>query len=334
MCTNVDISKMKTCISQDSRFPLFPLTIPETPESETKHQCSKQPFSEGPCSPVSRSPRSRGFMYKTKLLSSSSLQPQNSTSPKSGDTLKAENGNGHFGSVKRLMLGLETHQKAKRPRTGKFQKSSKQESSSEEEDLNKCLQLIRENADLKDEKSIKGFSKNDEKKSGKAERTLSCKILGNMTSEKRNSATGSITKLLTASHQKISFSEDEKENVSHITEPSKDLTEISSDNQSDLMVSYTSWVCNSDGGEKKENVLICVNKKESTEIKNLGDEKAITPAEDDFSILDDSWFDDQMEQSFEKSEHTKSKFEYVNAYFCLYSQSKILTCALSWWIMC
>lgn len=301
MCTNVDISKMKTSISQDSRFPLFPLTIPETPESETKHQCSKQPFSEGPCSPVSRSPRSRGFMYKTKYLSSSSLQPQDRTSPKSGDTLKAENGNGHFGSVKRLMLGLEMHQKAKRPRTGKFQKSSKQESSSEEEDLN---------ADLKDEKSIKGFSKNDEEKSGKAEKTRSCKIMGNMTSEKRNSATGSITKLARASHQKISFSEDEKENVPHITEPSKDLTEMSSDDQLDLMVSYTSWVCNSDGGEKKENVLICVNEKESTEIKNLRDnEKAITPAEDDFSILDDSWFDDQMEQSFGKSEHTKSKFE-------------------------
>ncbi|XP_034158646.2 DNA replication ATP-dependent helicase/nuclease DNA2 isoform X1 [Pangasianodon hypophthalmus] len=321
MHTNVDVSSvMKTCARQDTRFPLSPLTIPETPESEKKRHCPTQPFSEGPCSPVSRCPGSRGLACKTRLLSSRSLQPQNKTSPKSGDTFEAENGIGHFGSVKRLMHGSETFQKAKRPRTGQLQKSSEQESSSEGDDLSKFLQIIRETADLKDEKSMKGFSKNSEKKSGKAVKTLSeknsslstlsAKILGNMTSEKKNGATGSITKLPRVSHHKISSSEDEKENIPVRTEPSTDLTEISSDNQSDLVVSYTSWVCNSDSGEKKENVLIWENEKKSEQVKNLGEnEKAITTAEEDVSILDDSWFTDQMEQSFEEPEHKKSKLE-------------------------
>lgn len=339
MHTNVDVSNvMKTCDSQDSRFPLYPFTIPETPESEKKCHSTTQPFSGGPSSPVSRSPYSRGLTCKTKLLSSSSLQPQNRTSPKSGDTLEAMNGIGHFGSVKRLMHGLETHQKAKRPRTGQLQKSSDGESSSEGDNLSKFLQIIHETTDLKDEKSMKGFSKNIWKKSGKAEKTLSeknssvstlsHKILGKMISEKKNSATGLITKLPRVSHHKISSSEDEKENVPVSTEPRTDLTKISSDNQSDLVVSYTSWVCNSDCAEKKEDALISENEKESKEVKNLDvNEKAIATAEESFGVLDDSWFNDQMEQSFEKSEVTKSKLKCV--YLFLFILTKLNNCLCS-----
>lgn len=288
MSTNVDDSNViKTCVSHDSRFPLFPFTIPETPEREKKHYCQAKTFSVSPCSPVSCIPRSQGLTCKTKLLSSGPLQPQNRLSPKSGDTLEAENVIGHFGSVKRLMLGSETHQKAKRPRTGQLQK----------------------NSDLKDEKSIKGFSrKADKTQIYSSVSTLSGKILGNMTSEKRNGATASILNLASVSRPKISSYEDGKENIPQSTEPCMGLTETSSDNQSDLVVSYTSWLCNTDGGEKNENVLISKNEKEA---KNLGDnEKSFTTAED-FSALDDSWFNDQMEQSFEEPEHKKSKLEYV-----------------------
>lgn len=218
------------------------------------------------------------------------------------------------------MRGSETYQKAKRPRTGQLEKRSEQESSSEGDDLSKFLQIIRETVDLKDEKSMKGYSKNIEKKTGKAENTLSekkssgtslsGKILRSMTSEKRNGAPGSITNLPRVSHHKISSSEDEKENMPLGTEPSRDLTEISSDNQSDLVVSYTSWVCDSDRGEKKENVFTCANEKESKDFMNLGDnEKAITAAEENFSALDESWFNDHMEQGFEEPEQKKSKLQ-------------------------
>lgn len=322
MPTNVDVSSViKTCVGQDTRFPLSPLSIPETPESENKHHCPRQPFSESPRSPVSRSPRSRSLTCRTKLLSSRSLQPQK-MSPKSGDTLEAENAIGHFGSVKRLMRGSETHQKAKCPRIGPLQKkSSEQELSSEGDDLSKFLQIIRE-TDLKYEKSIKAVSKNIEKKSGKVEKTIALsalpdKILGDMTSGKGSGSIGpigSITKLPRATHHKISSSEDEKENIPLRTKPSMDLTEPSSDNQSDLMVSYTSWACNNDGGEKEENVFICVNEKKLKEV-NLGDkENAVTTAEENFSLLDDSWFNDQMEQCFEEPEHKKTKLEYVFVY--------------------
>lgn len=322
MHTNVDLSNVvKTCVGQDTRFPLSPLTIPETPESEKKRHCPTQPFSEAPRSPVSRSPRSRGLTCRTKLLSSGSLQPQNKTSPKSGDTFKAENAIGHFGSVKRLMRGSETHQKAKRPRTAQLPKSSEQESNSEGDDLGTFLQIIRETADLKNQKSKKVFSKIIENTSGKAKKTFSeknssiltlpDKILGNMTSGNGSGGIGSFTKLRVG-HHKISSSEDEKENIPLCINPSMDFTEPSSENQSDLMVSYTSWVCNSDGGEKEENVFVCVNEKKSKELKNLGDkENVVTTAEENLCILDDSWFNDEMEQSFEEPEHKKSKLEYV-----------------------
>lgn len=320
--TNVDVSVVKTSVRQDTRFPLFPIIIPETPESEKKRHCTTRPFSEGPFSPVSHSPRSRGLACKTKLLSSRSLQPQNKTSPKSGDTFEAENSIGHFGSVKRLMYGSEMQQKVKRSRTGELEKSSEQKSSSDRDYFRKFFQNIHEAADLKDAKSMKGFSKNIEKKSGKAEKrlseknssvsTLSSNILGNINSEKSNGATGSIIKLPRISHHKISSSEDEKENVYLSTEPSTDLTEISSDNQSDLVVSYSSWLCNRAAGEKKEDVFICEIEKSSKQINNLGDdEKAITASEENLNILDDSWFNDQMEQSFEELEHKKPKLEYV-----------------------
>ncbi|XP_058242748.1 DNA replication ATP-dependent helicase/nuclease DNA2 isoform X2 [Hemibagrus wyckioides] len=317
MHTNVDVSSViKTCVGQDTRFPLSPLSIPETPESEKNRHCPRQPFSESPRSPVSRSPCSRSLTCRTKLLSSRSLQPQK-TSPKSGDTLEAENAIGHFGSVKRLMHGSEMHQKAKRPRIGPLQKkSSEQELSSEGDDLSKFLQIIRETADLKDEKSIKAVSKNIEKKSAKAEKTIALsalpdKIVGNMTSEKGSGSIGSIgsiTKLPRVTHHKISSSEDQKENIPLRTKPSMDLTELSSDNQSDLMVSYTSWVF--DSGKKEENVYVCVNEKKLKEVKNLGDkESAVTTAEENFSLLDDSWFNDQVEQCFEEPEHKKTKLE-------------------------
>lgn len=330
MCTSVDVSNfMKTSVTRDTTFTLFPFTIPETPESEKRQHRPLQPFSEGPCSPVSRSPRSRGLTCKTKLLYRRSLQAENKTSPKSGDTFEAENGIGHFGSVKRLMRGSETHQKAKRPRTGQLPKNSGKESSSERDDLSKFLQIIHETADMKDEASMKGISKNIERKSGKAVKilteknssisTLSGKTLGNMPSEKRNGASGSFTKLPRVTSLRNSSSEDEKENISLSTEPSRDLAEISSDIQSDLVVSYTSLVCNSDGGEKKENVFICENEMKSKQVKNLDDsEKAITTAEENFSILDDSWFNEEMERNFEEPEHKKFEFEYVFAYFCLH----------------
>ncbi|KAI5617418.1 DNA replication ATP-dependent helicase/nuclease DNA2 isoform X1 [Silurus asotus] len=298
---------MQTCDRQDTRFPLSPLTIPETPESEKKHHCPKQPFSVGPCSPVSRSPHSRGLSCKTKLLSSRLLQPQNETSPKSGDTFEAENC--QFGSVKRLIHGLESQPKAKRPRTGQVLKSAEQESFSERDEMSKFPLNIHESANLKDKTLMKGFSKNIEKRLDKAVKTLSVKnplittvpgkILGNMTSEKKNGAPGSVTNLPPISHRKISSSEDEKENTPLSTEPSTDYTEISSDNQSDLVVSYTSWVCNNDGEKEK-----------SKQIYNLDDkEKASPTAEENLNILDDSWFNDQMEQSFQEPEHKKSKIE-------------------------
>ncbi|KAK3554178.1 hypothetical protein QTP70_019104, partial [Hemibagrus guttatus] len=212
------------------------------------------------------------------------------------------------------MHGSETHQKAKRPRIGPLQKkSSEQELNSKGDDLSTLLQIICGTADLKDEKSIKCVSKSIEKKSGKAEKTIAIsalpgKILGSMTSEKGSGDIGSITKLPRVNHHKISSSEDEKENIPLSTKPRMDLTEPSSDNQSDLMVSYTSWVCNNDGGEKEENVFVCVNEKKSKEVKNLGDkENAVTTAEENFSILDDSWFNEQMEKGFEEPEHKKSK---------------------------
>ncbi|XP_027030719.2 DNA replication ATP-dependent helicase/nuclease DNA2 isoform X1 [Tachysurus fulvidraco] len=320
MHTNVDLSNVvKTCVGQDTRFPLSPLTIPETPESEKKPHCPTQPFSEAPRSPVSRSPRSRGLTCRIKLLSSRSLQLQNKTSPKSGDTFKAENAIGHFGSVKRLMRGSETDRKAKRPRTAQLPKSSEQESNSEGDDLGKFLQIIRETADFKNQKSKKVFSKIIENKSGKAEKTLfeknssiltlPDKILGYMTSGNGSGDIGSVIKSRVG-HHNISSSEDEKENIPLCINPSMDFTEPSSDNQSDLMVSYTSWVCNSDGREKEENVFVCVNEKKSKELKNLGDkENVVTTAEENLCILDDSWFNDEMEQSFEEPEHKKSKLE-------------------------
>lgn len=324
MHTNGDVFKVtKACVGQDTRFPLSPLTIPETPESEKKCHHPLQPSSGSPLSPVSRSPRSRGLTCKTKLLSSRSLQPQSKTSPKSGDVFDAENVIGRFVSVKRLMHGSETHQKAKRPRTGQLQKSSDQELSSEGDDLGKFLQIIRETADFKDEKKMKGFTKRIEKKCCKAEKnqslsTTPCELLGNITFKKGSGANASAIKLSRVSRYKVSSSEDEKENIPLSTKPSMDLTETSSDNQSDLVVSYSSWVCNSDGSEKKENVLVCVNEEKSKQVKTPGDEEnVVTTSEEDFGELDDSWFNDQMEQSFEEPEHKKSKLEYVFAFLYL-----------------
>ncbi|XP_053357959.1 DNA replication ATP-dependent helicase/nuclease DNA2 [Clarias gariepinus] len=303
---NVDIYNAK----QETRFPLSPFTIPETPESEKEYHCQTPPFSLGQCSPVSRSPRSRALTCKTKLLSNRSLQPQNKTSPKSGDTVNVENVIGHFSSVKRPMHGSETYQKSKRPRTGQLVKSSEQESSLEGDDLNKFLQIIRETGDLHTKKSTIDFPKSMHKKPGKAEKilsekncsvlTLSDKILGNMTSQKKNGTTGSVTKLPQVSH-KSSSGADEKENIPLGTEQSMDFNKVSSENQSDLVVSYTSWVCNNDAGE---------NEKVSKQATKLGDDKkTITTAEENFSLLDDSWFNDEMEQSLVEPEHKKSKLE-------------------------
>lgn len=321
---NVDVSIMKTSVRQDTKFPLFSIIIPETPESEKKRHCTTRPFSEDPFSPVSRSPRSRGLVCKAKLLSRRSLQLQNKTSPKPGDTLESENTIGCFGSLKRLGYGSEMQQTSKRSRSREFEKSFEQDSSSDRDYFCKFHQNIHEAADLKDVKS-KGFSKNIEKKSDKilSEKnssisTLSSNILRNINSEKSDGANGSIIKLPRINY-KISSSEDEKENIDLSTEPSTDLTEISSDNQSDLVVSYSSWLCNSDAGEKKENVLSCEIEKKSKQVNNLGDEeKAITAAEENVTILDDSWFNDQMEQSFEEPEHEKSELEYVCLIFCIY----------------
>lgn len=303
---NVDIYNAK----QETRFPLSPFTIPETPESEKEYHCQTPPFSLGQSSPVSRSPRSRALTCKTKLLSNRSLQPQNKTSPKSGDTINVENVIGHFSSVKRPMHRSETYQKSKRPRTGQLVKSSEQESSLEGDDLNKFLQIIRETGDLHTQKTTIDFPKSMHKKPGKAEKilsekncsvlTLSDKILGNMTSQKRNSTTGSVTKLPQVSH-KSSSGADEKENIPLGTEQSMDFNKVSSENQSDLVVSYTSWVCNNDAGE---------NEKVSKQATKLGDDKkTITTAEENFSLLDDSWFNDEMEQSLVEPEHKKSKLE-------------------------
>lgn len=306
-----DSSVIKTRDSHDSRFPVFPITIPETPERE-----KAKPFSVSPCSPVSCIPRSQGLTCKTKLLSPSPLQPQNRLSPKSGDTLEVENAIGHFGSVKRLMHISATRQKAKRPRTGQLQKCSEHISSSVGDDLSEYLQIIRETDNLKHEKTVKGYSRKAEKTLNYSSvSSLSGKIPGNMTSEKRNGATGSITKLSKV-HHKISSNEDGKENTPLSTEPCMGLTAACSDYQSDLVESYTSWLCNNDGGEKNENVIICKNEKESKDVKNLGDnEKSFTAAEENFSALDDSWFNDQMEQSFEEPENKKSKLEYVFVHF-------------------
>ncbi|TSK22614.1 DNA replication ATP-dependent helicase/nuclease DNA2 [Bagarius yarrelli] len=270
MHTNLDISSViKTCAGRDTRFPLLPLAIPETPESEKQRNRPTHHISGASRSPMASSPRSRDITCKTKLLSSSLLQLQNKTSPKSGDTFKADHEIEHFGSVKRLMHGLKSEQKAKRPRTGQRQKSSEQQSSSDKDDLREFPRNIYSTADFKDDETIKGCS-----------------------------------------------SDDEKENIPVSTKPTIDLTEMSCDSQSDLVVSYTSWLRNNDGCKKGDNVFVCVNEKNSKLVTNcfdkvtkMGDEENDgTAADESFSLLDDSWFNDPME-SLEEPEHKKSKPE-------------------------
>ncbi|KAI4886215.1 hypothetical protein NFI96_005228 [Prochilodus magdalenae] len=323
----VDSDVVKACredAKESTGVLLSPLTIPETPDSHKKSQRPARTFPDAPGSPVSQNPSSRSFGCKANLLSSRSMQPQDKTSPKCGDTFEAKSGIGHFGSVKRLRHGSENLHNAKRPRTRPLHKDSEKDLGSSEDDLNTFLQIIRDSADLKNDSSQKAFSKSIEKKSDKVKKILTEKNMlgsrlseinmGQMRSEKPLRATGATSKLSrTSIHHKSSSSEDEKENaLPHITEAKMDMSELSGHDQSDLVVSYSSWIRNNE-----KNVLSCpVSEKKSfkrqTEdhIKNLSPNKKVLPvSEENFGVLEDSWFDDGMEQSFGEPKPLKSKIE-------------------------
>ncbi|XP_017571287.2 DNA replication ATP-dependent helicase/nuclease DNA2 [Pygocentrus nattereri] len=313
-----------TRTKENASVPLSPFTIPETPEGQTKSQCPARTSPDGPSSPVSRSPRSRGFGCKANLMGSRSMQPQDKTSPKSGDTFTAKNGFGHFGSVKRLMHGSENLHKAKRLRTRPPLKDPEKDLSSPGDDLNKFLQIIRESTDVKDDTSQKGCLKSIEKKSDKAEKIVSQKTIlgsklseiniGTTMSEKSFRAAGPTSKLSKASNRhKSSSSEDEKENAFPLNKETKThVSELSGDTQCDLVVSYSSWIRNNEKA-----VFSCpVNEKKSfsglveDQVKNLADnEKVLSVSEENFGVLEDSWFDDGMEQSFGEPKHQISKLE-------------------------
>ncbi|XP_026869945.2 DNA replication ATP-dependent helicase/nuclease DNA2 [Electrophorus electricus] len=293
---------------------LSPFAIPETPESETR-----APATEGPRSPVSRSPRSRSLNCKTNLMASRSSLPQEKRSPKSGDTLEEKNGISRFVSVKRLM-GSESLQKTKRPRVRQFQRDFEKESSSPGEDLDTFLQIIRDSPDFQNGTPQKGDSKNTERKSGKVKRILSEKNsefstlsemkMGKLTSEKVYGAT--VSKHSKDNHlKKHGSNENEKENkFVLVTAPKTNMAEMPSDNQSDLVLSYSSWICDN---KKQKSVLSCpVNEnkslKECSEVL-AAQEKDLTNSEENFTDLEDSWFDDKMEQSLGELKLQKSNSE-------------------------
>uniref|UniRef100_W5LPB2 DNA replication ATP-dependent helicase/nuclease n=1 Tax=Astyanax mexicanus TaxID=7994 RepID=W5LPB2_ASTMX len=320
--TSVDSDVVKKSFTKEcTNIPLSPLAIPETPDRLTKTQCPTRTSTEGPISPVSRSHFSRGFNCKTNLMASRSMQPQDKNSPKSGDTFEAQSGFSHFGSVKRLLHESENLQKAKRPRTRPPQKDSDKYLDSTGDDLNKVLQEIRDSTDIKRDTSklqkgnLTSVKKTTDKmllQKNMPGTSLSETSTGKMMPQK---LTGSISKLSKGSHHhKSTSSEDEKENAHpSITQPKADMVELSRDNQSDLVVSYSSWMCNDIGG-KHESVFSCpVSEKkpfqghsENHVTSSAISEKNIPTSEDQFSILDDSWFDDGME---EEPKQQKSKLE-------------------------
>uniref|UniRef100_A0A3B4BP15 DNA replication ATP-dependent helicase/nuclease n=1 Tax=Pygocentrus nattereri TaxID=42514 RepID=A0A3B4BP15_PYGNA len=135
-------------------------------------------------------------------------------------------------------------------------------------------------------------------------------------SEKSFRAAGPTSKLSKASNRhKSSSSEDEKENAFPLNKETKThVSELSGDTQCDLVVSYSSWIRNNEKA-----VFSCpVNEKKSfsglveDQVKNLADnEKVLSVSEENFGVLEDSWFDDGMEQSFGEPKHQISKLEYV-----------------------
>ncbi|XP_062852289.1 DNA replication ATP-dependent helicase/nuclease DNA2 [Trichomycterus rosablanca] len=305
---NVDVlDGAKTCLKECTNVSVSPLTIPETPESDKRHRYQEHPCTESSSSPVSRSPHSRSFSCRTNLLASRSLQPQDKTSPKSGDTFQDEKNAGHFGSVKRLMENSETIHKAKRPRTALLERDSEKETkgtmNSLRDEINTFIHVTSE-SDF--EYVPKSHLKNQETKSGKVEKSLlwksssvppmTDKVLGvDATSSRKN--------LSCAGHK---TSGDEKENADpHISELKTVMAQNCNDNQSDLVVSYGSWMCNNDV-KKEESVLSCPVSDEKSDQMNNG--KAILASEENFSILDDSWFDDGME-FFDEPKHKKFKHE-------------------------
>ncbi|XP_072533295.1 DNA replication ATP-dependent helicase/nuclease DNA2 [Salminus brasiliensis] len=319
--TSVASDVVNTFTKEGSDVLMSPFAIPETPDSLTKSRCPTQTTLEGPSSPVSRSPLSRGFSCKTNLMASRSMQPQDKNSPKSGDPFEVQNGFGRFGSVKRLLHGSENLQKAKRPRTRPLQKDSEKDLSSPGDDLNKVLQIIRESSDLGNDTLQKGCLKSVKKKSDKVlfEKNMAGIRLSEMTVPKTipKKLPGSVSKLSRASDRhKSSTSEDEKENaLPLITEQKPDMAELARDNQSDLVRSYSSWICNNDTEEKKKSVFGCpVNEKKPFQglsehhVKSLNaSEKNFPTSEEHLSVLDDSWFNDGMEE--EPKQTLKSKLE-------------------------
>ncbi|XP_066536208.1 DNA replication ATP-dependent helicase/nuclease DNA2 [Hoplias malabaricus] len=310
---------VKTCTKETTNIPLSPLTIPETPEYQTKAQRSSKMSPNDLSSPIFQSPRSRNFSCRANLMTSRSMQPQDKKSPKSGDTF---DGISHFGSVKRLMHGSETLHKAKRPRTRPLPVDSENDARSPGDGLSKFLQMIRESSDFKNDTFKKDCSKSFEK----SERILSkktragsklCEMNVGKMSEKSFCATGSTSNLSRASQPKSSSSEDEKENaVPILVQPKSEVAELSRDNQCDLMVSYSSWICNDDSAEK-ESVLKCpINEKKSfqdlpeNKVEKLDvAEQALKTSEENFTVLEDSWFNDGMEESFGEPKPQKPEFE-------------------------
>lgn len=261
------------------------------------------------------------------LMAIKLVQPQDKKSPKSGEIFEANNGIGSFGSVKRLMHGSENLHKAKRLRTRPPSKDS-EDLSSTGDDLNSFLQIIRDSSDFKKDTAQKGNVKSPAKKPYRVEKVLSDVMLGSRvpevnlgkTPEKPSQTTGSTSKLSRAGHHhKSSSSEDEKENVIPlVAEPKTDVAELLRDDQRDLVVSYSSWVSN-DFADIQESPISCpVERKpfkelSKDEVKHLGvTGKVLTTSEENFSLLEDSWFEDGMEESFAEPKHQKKpKLEYV-----------------------
>ncbi|XP_076831088.1 DNA replication ATP-dependent helicase/nuclease DNA2 [Brachyhypopomus gauderio] len=325
MCSfaNVKVSdKLEPLDKESPGLPVSPCTIPETPESETKPRRSNPPSGGRACSPVSRSPGSRSLSCKTNLMGSRSRLPQDKRSPTAGDTLDGADGVGRFGSVKRLMRGPENLHRAKRPRVRQVHGGAENESSSAGEDLENFLQIIRDSPDLKHEASHRGVSKSAGRNCGRVGKILSEKNglfstlsevkTGKPVSENIYGAT--VSKRSEANdfkkHTGRSNERDKENTFALVTEPKTNMAEMSSDNQSDLVVSYDSWICNNEKQECVPNGPENKNKslKEFPEVFGA-QEKDFTGPEENVANLEDSWFDDEMEQSVAEPKHQNTNSE-------------------------
>ncbi|XP_030628088.1 DNA replication ATP-dependent helicase/nuclease DNA2 [Chanos chanos] len=252
------------------------------------------------CSPVSR--------FRTALKTGRPMQALGNMCLQAVDPQDKKSGAVCFGSVKRLMFGLDEPQKAKRSRTMPVKRpSSPVKSFNQSDSLNEFLQAIRDSKDTKAKRTQKPSPKEAEKTLVKAEQVLfkssesslrdQVTVRAMTSRSKLQGLNGTFLKQSSGVTPKCRSSENEKTNLfTLITKQKVDVTD------GEHGVSHSG----SETVEKEDCVLRCpvTDKRPMKNEGHVVDGTSVP--EDELSALNDSWFDEKMEQNSGEPKHKKS----------------------------